>query len=217
MVSEHGFGNCSKCGKSPSFGNESAAFCQCKKDLMVGELAELSKRLFMAQVASCSCGTKTHEHRYHEKNCLYRILDDAKNTIEGQARQIENARKRFELIVGQCEAQGDSIGRMSKEKEELVGALEALVAKNADYFEGEYDRPLWEVIIDARTIIAKYKKGEGCSACADSDRPGFIVVSEYHDRMVPTDVVGEHKLTSGKEYMRCMECNGTALKGKSDE
>lgn len=51
---------------------------------------------------------------------------------------------------------------------------------------------------------------EKCPACADSDRPGFVVICEYYDRMVPTDVVGEHKLTSGKEYMRCLECNGTA-------
>lgn len=64
-------------------------------------------------------------------------------------------------------------------------------------------------VSDLSHLIKDVKK---CPTCEDSDRPGFIVVGEYFDRLVETDVLGEYKLTSGKEYMRCMNCSGTGIK-----
>ena len=42
----------------------------------------LLDRLFMAQVASCGCLTKTPEVSYHKEDCCYRILNEAHRRIE---------------------------------------------------------------------------------------------------------------------------------------
>ena len=46
------------------------------------EVEPLSLRLAVAEVASCSCDTKTDDPRYHEGRCLYRVLRDARAGIE---------------------------------------------------------------------------------------------------------------------------------------
>lgn len=46
------------------------------------EVEPLSLRLAVAEVASCSCDTKTDDPRYHEGRCLYRVLRDARAEIE---------------------------------------------------------------------------------------------------------------------------------------
>lgn len=53
------------------------------------------------------------------------------------------------------------------------------------------------------------RKKKPCTVCKDSGRPGYTVFCTYHDRLVETDVIGERRLTSGVEYMRCMWCGGT--------
>ncbi len=47
-----------------------------------------------------------------------------------------------------------------------------------------------------------------CPKCKYSGRPGLVVFATYYDRMVPTDVVGQYRLTSGKEYAPCFWCSG---------
>lgn len=47
------------------------------------EPKSLIERLQTACIASCSCMTKTHEILYHKENCLYRILRESVDEIEG--------------------------------------------------------------------------------------------------------------------------------------
>ena len=54
------------------------------------------------------------------------------------------------------------------------------------------------------------KPAEPCEACVGkSDRPGFLIGARFYDRLVNSDVIGERKLTSGVEYVRCFVCRGT--------
>lgn len=52
------------------------------------------KKLFLAQVASCSCLTKTHIPQAHEEDCLYRVLCEAIEAIkEARNQALEDAAK----------------------------------------------------------------------------------------------------------------------------
>lgn len=46
-------------------------------ELLPNEKRSLVDRLFEAQVASCSCQTKTPEIRYHDPMCHYRLFAEA--------------------------------------------------------------------------------------------------------------------------------------------
>lgn len=48
-----------------------------------------------------------------------------------------------------------------------------------------------------------------CAECGTSERPGFVIFARYWDRRVPTDVIGEYRLTSGVDWARCLHCSGT--------
>ena len=41
----------------------------------------IEEKLLRKMVASCECSTKTPEVQYHDEMCLYRILNEAVNTI----------------------------------------------------------------------------------------------------------------------------------------
>lgn len=51
---------------------------------------EVIKRLQFAQIASCECETKTHEAKYHEPACLYRILSEAEIVARAYIELVEN-------------------------------------------------------------------------------------------------------------------------------
>ena len=55
-----------------------------------------------------------------------------------------------------------------------------------------------------------------CPKCASSGRPGYVMFATYYDRMEPTDVIGEYRMTSGKEYARCFWCSGAGEVGADD-
>ncbi len=55
-----------------------------------------------------------------------------------------------------------------------------------------------------------------CWFCGESDRPGYVIVAEYWDRMEATDVIGEYRLTSGVEWGKCFHCRGTGRVAQID-
>lgn len=42
----------------------------------------LGLHLVLAQCGSCTCMTKTHEHKYHDETCRYRVLCEAIDEID---------------------------------------------------------------------------------------------------------------------------------------
>lgn len=40
------------------------------------QVAEICARIAVAQIASCNCDKKTHEHQYHSITCTYRLLEE---------------------------------------------------------------------------------------------------------------------------------------------
>lgn len=48
---------------------------------MIEPKDDLLVRLVMGTVASCCCMTKTHEVKYHDELCRYRLLTEATDEI----------------------------------------------------------------------------------------------------------------------------------------
>lgn len=58
--------------------------------------ASLVKRLFEAQVASCTCLTKSPDWKYHNPLCHYRLCHEAKEEIESLRIETEGHRRNAE-------------------------------------------------------------------------------------------------------------------------
>ncbi len=55
----------------------------------------LASRMISASIASCDCGCKTHVTDYHDENCRYRVLTDARETLDQAESLIAQYAARF--------------------------------------------------------------------------------------------------------------------------
>lgn len=44
-------------------------------------MKDIADRLLFATIASCTCLTKTPDHEWHQENCKYRIVIEAREEI----------------------------------------------------------------------------------------------------------------------------------------
>lgn len=51
------------------------------------QVESLLHRIMFAQAASCNCDTKTHELKFHNPKCRYRVLGECAAMIAGQAKR----------------------------------------------------------------------------------------------------------------------------------
>lgn len=68
----------------------------------MNDAAELFERIMYAQVASCSCLTKTPVHRHHDPLCRYRVLFDcavALANLKGERDGWRNTARRIVAML----------------------------------------------------------------------------------------------------------------------
>lgn len=44
-------------------------------------VTDITEKLLYAMISSCTCGTRTPEVEHHAENCLYRLLNEARDKI----------------------------------------------------------------------------------------------------------------------------------------
>jgi hypothetical protein len=56
----------------------------------------LKFKLDLLQVASCTCGTKTPEAKYHTDSCRYRLICEIHNDVDALRHQLADATRKLE-------------------------------------------------------------------------------------------------------------------------
>ena len=54
-------------------------------------MSDIGERVALAQVASCTCDTKSPVEKYHDEECRYRLLGDLADEIERLRGELERA------------------------------------------------------------------------------------------------------------------------------
>lgn len=75
----------------PSPGKERPDRADAHEKAEVTSSADMIMRLYVAMLASCTCGTKAPDAGFHDPTCRYRVLCDAVARIELQDRQLGEA------------------------------------------------------------------------------------------------------------------------------
>ena len=92
----------------------------------------ITDRLYLEQVASCGCGTKTPEAKHHLAECKFRVLQDAIEHIDQQAQRIDEQEQELEALQSLLEMYGAGNDDYKKVNAAQATKIEALEAENAE-------------------------------------------------------------------------------------
>jgi hypothetical protein len=122
-------------------------------------MEELTERLMTAQTASCTCGTKTFESKFHTLDCRYRVLIDAEAEIESLQHDVTR-----HLAISS--EQADHITRLEAELAAArnTGQLLRALLKEKRVCDDEIDSVL-DPSVDRRSVWFMYD----CHAFAKPD------------------------------------------------
>ena len=94
-------------------------------------MSEITERLSLGQISICNCLIKTPEVRYHDKNCKYRIMDDAIEYIK----ELESENTILKDRLDASEHIAKSIAKAASEEAEALRLVlierNELLIKNA--------------------------------------------------------------------------------------